>query len=224
MVELQDVFKMYPQGEGEVRALDGVDLTVAAGEFVVVTGRSGSGKTTLLSVVGGLTRPDRGLVRVAGRDIWAMGDRERSRFRCRTMGFVFQFASLIPTLSVVENVLLPTAFCPGGSGLGARARQLLERVGLGDRAASYPWQLSGGQQKRVAVARALLLDPPLVLADEPTGDLDEETETEIMDLFRERNAAGTTVIMVTHNTALAAHATRHLVMSRGRLEPAPARV
>ncbi|WP_264841980.1 ABC transporter ATP-binding protein [Caldinitratiruptor microaerophilus] len=222
MLALESVSKVYRHGDGSVAALDHVSLEVAPGDFVVITGRSGSGKTTLLAVSGGLTRPDAGRVRVDGVDLWSLTDDRRTALRAEKLGFVFQFASLVPTLTVLENVLLPTAFLPARRTIGARARalELLERVGLSDKVGSYPWQLSGGQQKRVAVARALLGRPALLLADEPTGDLDEETEADIVDLFRTCNAAGTAVLMVTHNTQLAAQATRHLRMSRGRLHEA----
>ncbi|HYF94750.1 MAG TPA: ABC transporter ATP-binding protein [Symbiobacteriaceae bacterium] len=218
MIVLEKVSKRYQSGEQMVEALQEFSSSVQAGEFVVVTGRSGAGKSTLLSVVGGLIRPDAGKVAVAGRDIWSMSDAERSRFRCKTMGFVFQFASLIPTLTVVENVLLPATFLPGdANGVGRRAIDLLERVGLKEQTRRMPWQLSGGQQKRVAVARALLHRPALLLADEPTADLDEETESEIVQLFAEINRAGTTVLLATHNADLAASATRHLVLTGGRI-------
>lgn len=218
MIQLDQVRKWYQAGGQQVDALQELTAQIDAGEFVVVTGRSGAGKSTLLSVVGGLITPDTGRVLVAGQDLWAMPDAERSRLRCRTMGFVFQFASLIPTLTVTENVLLPATFLSPGEAPGrGRALELLERVGLKEQVGRMPWQLSGGQQKRVAVARALLHHPALLLADEPTADLDEETEREIIDLFAELNKAGTTVLLATHNTDLAALATRHLVLSGGRV-------
>lgn len=224
MVDLHGVRKVYRSGEGTVAALDGVDLHLAPGDFAVITGRSGSGKTTLLSVIGGLTRPDAGRVQVQDADLWAMADGVRAAFRCRHVGFIFQFASLIPTLTVVENVLLPTTWLRGApSGAHPYALELLERVGLADRSGSFPYQLSGGQQRRVAIARALLNRPALLLADEPTGDLDEETEAEVIALLHELNASGMTVALVTHNTALAAGASHHLRMVRGQfLTAAPA--
>lgn len=218
MILLTNVRKRYTAGEQAVDALQEFSGSVGDGEFVVVTGRSGAGKSTLLSVVGGLIRPDAGTVEVEGRDLWAMTDAQRSRFRCQTMGFIFQFASLIPTLTVAENVLLPSAFLPSGQGGGrARVLDLLERVGLREQAGRMPWQLSGGQQKRVAVARALLHQPRIVLADEPTADLDEETESEIVGLLREINQAGTTVLLATHNTDLVSMATQHMVLTGGRI-------
>lgn len=218
MIELDRVSKRYITGDSAVDALQEFTGTISAGEFVVITGRSGAGKSTFLSTVGGLIRPDSGKVRVDGQDLWAMTDAQRSRFRCRHMGFVFQFASLIPTLTVLENVLMPATFLPPGAGGGrSRALELLEQVGLHDLSGRLPWQLSGGQQKRVAVARALLHKPAILLADEPTADLDEETELDIVRLFAELNRDGTTVLLATHNTDLTDMATRHLVLSGGRI-------
>ncbi|HYF80247.1 MAG TPA: ABC transporter ATP-binding protein [Symbiobacteriaceae bacterium] len=218
MIVLENVRKQYQSGGQMVEALQEFSGAFGAGEFVVITGRSGAGKSTLLSVVGGLIRPDSGKVSVDRQDLWALSDAERSRLRCQRMGFVFQFASLIPTLTVIENVMLPATFLPKGeAGLGRRAAELLERVGLKEQMRRMPWQLSGGQQKRVAVARALLNNPAVLLADEPTADLDEETESEIVGLFAELNRAGTTILLATHNTDLATRATRHLVLTGGRI-------
>ncbi|HEY3365570.1 MAG TPA: ABC transporter ATP-binding protein [Symbiobacteriaceae bacterium] len=216
MITLDHVKKTYRSQNQTVEAVQEYSEEIQPGEFVIITGRSGAGKSTLLSLIGGLIRPDTGRVLVEGHDLWALSDEERSRLRCRTMGFVFQFASLIPTLTVLENVLLPTAFLPEGEGGDLnRALELLSRVGLAEQADRLPWQLSGGQQKRVAVARALLLRPAVLLADEPTADLDEQTEAEITALFGEVNRAGTTVVIATHNTDLSVRATRHLVLSGG---------
>lgn len=221
MIALTQVTKQYQSGSQQVVALAPLTERIAPGEFVMVTGRSGAGKSTLLSLIGGLIRPDGGKVAVKGQDLWSLSDAERSRFRARHMGFIFQFASLIPTLNVLENLLLPASFLPAGEGGDrSRALSLLERVGLADQATRLPWQLSGGQQKRVAVARALLNRPALLLADEPTADLDEETEREIVALFQELNRAGTTVVMVTHSTELVPLAGRHLVLSGGRVSRA----
>lgn len=221
MIALTQVTKQYQSGSQQVVALAPLTERIAPGEFVMVTGRSGAGKSTLLSLIGGLIRPDGGKVAVKGQDLWSLSDAERSRFRARHMGFIFQFASLIPTLNVLENLLLPASFLPAGEGGDrSRALSLLERVGLADQARRLPWQLSGGQQKRVAVARALLNRPALLLADEPTADLDEETEREIVALFQELNRGGTTVVMVTHSTELVPLAGRHLVLSGGRVSRA----
>lgn len=218
MIELERISKRYAARGRQVVALDELTLTIRSGEFVVVTGRSGAGKSTLLSLAGGLLRPDTGRVQVAGTDLWRLSDAERSLLRCRTMGFVFQFASLIPTLTVLENLLLPNAFLPRGEGAGQdRAQELLHRVGLGGLGSRMPWQLSGGQQKRVAVARALLLRPALILADEPTADLDEETERDVVSLLVEEQQRGAAVMLATHNRDLLRLATRHLELSEGRL-------
>jgi len=201
-----------------VEALAPLSEWIRTGEFLMVTGRSGAGKSTLLALIGGLTRPSGGTVRVLGQDLWRLSDEQRSRFRARHIGFVFQFASLIPTLSVLENVLLPVSFLPPGEGGDRRrALELLERLGLAREAGRLPWQLSGGQQKRVAVARALINRPSLLLADEPTADLDEETERQVVDLFRELNREGMTVVMITHNLDLLGAASRHLVLAGGRV-------
>ncbi len=218
MIQLYEVTKTYQTRAQRVVAVAPLSGRIARGEFVIVTGRSGAGKSTLLSLMGGLTRPDEGRVTVMDQDLWALSDAERARFRARHIGFVFQFASLIPTLTVLENLLVPASFLPPGEGGDRkRALELLERVGLPDCADRLPWQLSGGQQKRVAVARALLNRPELLLADEPTADLDEETERAIVDLFLEENRAGTTVVMVTHSTELVPLASRHLILSQGQV-------
>jgi len=218
MIELEQISKRYAARGRQVVALSELTATFRQGEFVLVTGRSGAGKSTLLSLISGLLRPDTGRVRVAGTDLWRLSDAERSLYRCRTMGFIFQFASLLPTLTVLENVLLPNAFLPKGDRAGGdRAEALLERVGLAGMGDRLPWQLSGGQQKRVAVARALLLQPALILADEPTADLDEETEQDVMDLLLEEQQRGATVVMATHNRDLLRLATRHLQLAEGRL-------
>ncbi|MEW8978125.1 MAG: ABC transporter ATP-binding protein [Symbiobacterium sp.] len=221
MIQLYEVSKTYRTRGQSVVALAPLSGRVEPGEFVMVTGRSGAGKSTLLALMGGLTRPDEGTVSVMGQDLWSLSDAERARFRARHIGFVFQFTSLIPTLTVLENLLLPASFLPPGEGGDRqRAMELLERVGLAEHIHRYPWQLSGGQQKRVAVARALLNRPEVLLLDEPTADLDEETEREVVSLFQEENRAGTTVVMVTHSTELVPLAHRHLVLSGGRVSHA----
>lgn len=199
-------------------AVDGISLEVKAKEFILVTGRSGSGKTTLLSLMGGLTRPTSGRVLLEGLDIWKFDDRQLSQLRSKKIGFIFQFASLIPTLNVRDNLKLPTIFRKADFDTDRRSEELLEMVSLSHKIDAYPSQLSGGEQRRVALARSLMNSPDILLADEPTGDLDEETETDIMEaLHRLNKEAGETVVMVTHNTELTRYSTKHLKMSHGKI-------
>lgn len=218
MVRAQNLWKIYPARYGQVEAVRGISLEVPQGGFLAVMGRSGSGKSTLLSIMGGLSRPTQGTIHVGGVDIWAMSDDQRAEFRNRRIGFVLQFSGLLPTLRAIDNVALPVLLGPHrdlGSAY-ARAEALLSRVGLGDRLDAYPSELSGGEQRRVALARALGNAPPLLLADEPTGDLDEETEAEIMGLLLDVNRTeGITIVMVTHNSALAGQAHRVLRIKEG---------
>jgi putative ABC transport system ATP-binding protein len=216
MIRLSGVSKSYGRGEGLIRAVDEAGLEVAAGEFVMIAGPSGSGKTTLINLIAGLTRPDRGEVWVAGKNIHALKEPDRSRFRAKTIGLVFQFQSLLPALNALENVRLPLRFA-GKPDDEARARSLLSRVGLADRVLAYAHELSAGQQRRVGIARALIVQPALLLCDEPTGDLDPETESAIMGLIAEAHHQGTTVLMATHNVALRSRATRQLRINHGRL-------
>lgn len=220
MIELLDLGKTYVDGDQTINAVDGVNLKVAQGDFVSIVGHSGSGKTTLLSLIGGLTRPGSGRVVIEGTDIWSLSDNQLSEFRNKNVNFIFQFASLVPTLTVLDNVLLPSAFGSCCEGLDEYAKSLVELVGLSDKMYSYPSSLSGGQQRRVAIARAFVNSPKVLLADEPTGDLDERTEAEIMEIFRKQNEKGTTFIIVTHNTAVAQIAGRRYKMTAGRLEEA----
>ncbi|MBU0484440.1 MAG: ABC transporter ATP-binding protein [Proteobacteria bacterium] len=187
-----------------MHAVDNVNLSVSRGDFVIILGHSGSGKTTLLSLIGGLTSPNSGQVTINGTENWAQTDEELSNMRNRTIGFIFQFGSLIPTLTVLENVLLPLSFSDNPSGDRELALKLLGDVGLKDKTNVFPSQLSGGQQRRVAIARAFINRPAIILADEPTGDLDEETEKEILTIFRKYNQEkNTTFMVVTHNRVLA---------------------
>lgn len=217
MIEAKGLCKYYGAGEQEVRAVDHVDLTIGAQDFVSIVGHSGSGKTTLLSLIGGLTRPTAGTVRVDGVDLWGIGDDELARLRNRRVGFVYQFASLIPTLTALENVLLPAVFATPPRDATERATELLSAVGLADKAGAYPGQLSGGQQRRVAIARAFINDPVIVLADEPTGDLDEETEADIFEFFAAMNRRQVAFVLATHSRELAARASTRLRMDHGRL-------
>ena len=221
MPQLQviDITKIYHVGSEEIRAVDHVTLQVEKGEFLSIVGHSGSGKTTLLSIIGGILRPTSGKLLFEGMDICSMSDDHLSKYRNKRVGFIFQFASLIPSLTVKENVLLPSIFSTDNKQeINENAEALIEMVGLSDKRNKYPAQLSGGQQRRVAIARALVNDPDLILADEPTGDLDEETEKEIMNLFKEINEQKrVTIILITHNPDLAEQAKRHLRMSKGNL-------
>ncbi len=218
MIEAINLAKSYRVGGQTLSAANGVNLAVDKGEMVAVIGHSGSGKTTLLSLLGGLTRPDSGQVKIGKTNIWSLSDNDLSELRNRELGFIYQFSSLIPTLSVQENVFLPSAFGLGLDNLVGRTLGLLEQVGLADKAHFYPAQLSGGQQRRVAIARAFINSPSIILADEPTGDLDEETEGDIIKFFKQVNRDfGTTFVIVTHNKTIAAQSHRQLVMKNGVL-------
>jgi ABC-type lipoprotein export system ATPase subunit len=224
---VEDVSKAFGVNGTAVRAVDRVSFAVDAGEFVSIIGHSGSGKTTLLSIVGGLSRPSSGRVVLDGTDVYGLDGDGLAAYRCEKIGFVFQFASLLPALTALENLLLPLGFRPGRPRADegeAKARELLGLMGLAEKAGALPSQLSGGQQRRIAIARAFMNDPALVLADEPTGDLDEETEAEVMAFFRAMNRRrGAAFVMVTHDLALAAQAGRRLRMHKGRMvEMAPA--
>ncbi|MBN1639896.1 MAG: ABC transporter ATP-binding protein [Anaerolineae bacterium] len=214
MIETRNLVKVYGDG-AQVRALDGVDLQVWRGEFVAVMGPSGSGKSTLLNMIGALDRPTEGQVLVNGQDLAQV--RDLDTFRARTVGFVFQLHNLIPTLNARENVEVPMMGQPGGrTARRKRSKELLELVGLADRISHLPNQLSGGQRQRVAIARSLANRPSVVLADEPTGNLDSQSGAEIIGLMHELNAElGTTFVIVTHDLAIARQTTRVLVMRDG---------
>jgi putative ABC transport system ATP-binding protein len=217
LYELEGVGRRYGQGATEVRALEGVDLRIEPGEFVVVAGPSGSGKTTLLQLLGALDRPTDGVVRFEGRDLDGLGDGELARLRLGELGFVFQQFNLIPTLTARQNVeaaLAPTAV--DGSARHLRAGERLEAVGLAARSEHLPSQLSGGEQQRVAIARALANDPRVLLADEPTGNLDSTTGREILALLRQlADVRGLTIIVVTHDPTIAEDAPRVVHMRDG---------
>lgn len=221
MIVLDNVTKVYqPRRGAVVTAVNGVSLEIRRGEFTAIVGRSGSGKTTLLNLAAGLTRPTSGRVTLDGDDPWAMNDQQQSYARSRKIGFVFQFPSLLPTLTVLENVVLPTRFGSDGhdATAGERATALLGRVGLADKLAAYPRQLSAGQQQRVVIARALINQPQLLLADEPTSNLDERTEAEIMELFRDLHASlGLTIVFITHTRELVSAGMRTIEMADGRI-------
>ena len=221
MITLIEVNKDYPLGKGNsVTAVREVNLEINQGEFVIIVGRSGSGKTTLLNLSAGLTRPTSGQVMLDGTDLWSLSDMQQSLLRSQKIGFIFQFPSLLPTLTVHENVILPTVFGTklSTAQISDRAKQLVEKVGLKDKLTVYPRQLSAGQQQRVVIARALMNQPEVLLADEPTSNLDEKTELEIMDLFRDLHLSlGITIVMVTHMRQLVSFGTRAVEMSEGRI-------
>ncbi len=221
MINLDAVTKIYTLArENSVTAVRDVSLKVEAGEFVVVTGRSGSGKTTLLNLAAGLTRPTSGEVWVDGAALWSLPDRQQSLLRNAKMGFVFQFPSLVPSLTTLENVMLPTMFGPEPTNgvVRRRATELLQTVGLADKMGAYPRQLSAGQQQRVVIARSLINQPEILLADEPTSDLDEQTEQEIMGLFQDiHGRMRVTIVMVTHTSQLVTYGTRSIHMASGRV-------
>jgi len=219
IVEVCDLTKTYGSGDTAVTALDRVSLSIEPGEFVAVMGPSGCGKSTLLNLIGGLDRPTSGSVSIDGTDIATMSDTEVTKLRRRSLGFVFQFFNLIPVLTVTENAALPlTLDGTKPTEAQAKAAEWLGKVGLGDKLASRPDQLSGGQQQRVAVARALVTEPALVLADEPTGNLDSKSADEIADLLKQAAEQwGRAVVMVTHDAHIAGHARRIVFMRDGQI-------
>ncbi len=219
MIELQNASKVFGTPQGEVRALDDVTLRIEEGEFVAICGPSGCGKSTLLSLVGGLAQPTAGRVTVAGQPISEMSPAGRAAFRAENMGFVFQLFHLLPYLTVLDNVRLAASPRTRATA-GARAEELLVRFGLGDRLSHRPGELSVGQRQRVAMARALLNRPRLLLADEPTGNLDPENATAVLDLLSEYGAEGGTVLLVTHEAYAAERARRQVNMCEGRLRAA----
>jgi putative ABC transport system ATP-binding protein len=218
-IQVSEVVKTYPLGAGEVLAVDHLNLTVAQGEFVAVVGRSGSGKTTLLNLLAGIDRPTSGTVHAVGADLGSLSESGLAGWRGQNVGLVFQFFQLLPTLTVVENVLLPMDFAkqiPPGQRRG-RAQHLLEQVGVAEQADKLPSTLSGGQQQRAAIARALANDPPLLLADEPTGNLDSATAEAVLALFAGLNAEGRTIVVVTHERDIRSIVGRQVTLQDGRI-------
>ena len=231
IIRLENVTKTYPMGEVEVHALRGLNLEVPQGQFVVLLGPSGSGKTTTLNLIGGLDRPTEGKVIVDGEDIARLNDRRLTQYRAARVGFVFQFFNLIPTLTAAENIAFALELVTRDrKAIRERTEALLSLVGLSDRANHFPSQLSGGEQQRVAIARALANKPAILLADEPTGNLDVETGRQVLQALRGLNEKeGVTVVLVTHNTAIAPMADRVVRLHSGTVasdernpEPAPA--
>jgi len=219
LIEVRNAVKTYDGGEGVVTALGGVSLTVEEGEFLAMVGPSGSGKSTLLSILGAINPPTSGEVIIDGINIYELSSERRADFRSEYLGFVFQQFQLIPYLTAIENVMLPLAITDRSAAEQREmARAVLEKVGLGNKCERLPNQLSGGEQERVAIARAIVNQPPILFADEPTGALDTKTGQEIMDLFKTLNREGQTIIMVTHNMECLAHVSRAIFIRDGLLE------
>jgi ABC-type lipoprotein export system ATPase subunit len=219
MLSCRKLSKTYETERGTVHAVERVDLDVAMREYVVIVGRSGSGKSSLMAMIGGLSRPSDGTVEIGGTNIWTLSESALAAFRNTRVGFVFQFSSLLCTLRLIDNVALPAVI--GGDAMETayrRAGKLLGDVGLGAYLDAYPSEISSGEQRRAAIARALINGPDLILADEPTSDLDEETEQEIMALFRDLNRdLGATLVLITHNLALAEGADRVFHVANGKI-------
>lgn len=219
MIELQAVSKVYPGSQAGFKALDEVELRIPAGEFVAVVGKSGSGKSTLINLIAGIDSPTEGSIHVAGMQVDLLDESKLAAWRGRNVGVVFQFFQLLPTLSIVENVMLPMDFCATYEPRVARERamRLLADVGIADQADKLPSSLSGGQQQRAAIARALANDPPLIVADEPTGNLDTHTAEAVLALLQGLCKAGKTVVMVTHERDLTAYANRIVTLCDGKV-------
>ncbi len=219
LVEIKDVCKVYNPGENEVRALDHVNVDIDEGEFVAIIGQSGSGKSTLMNMLGCLDVPTSGMYRLHGQDVSDLDDNELSDIRNREIGFIFQGFNLIPNLTALENVELPLIY--RGVGRSKRlelSKMALEKVGLGNRVEHKPSEMSGGQQQRVAIARAIAQAPPVILADEPTGNLDSNSSKEIMGILKDLHSEGRTVILITHDNEIAAQAKRIIKIKDGRIE------
>lgn len=217
ILETKDLKKYYGSGDTAVKALDGVNLTVGDGEFAAIVGTSGSGKSTLLHMLGGLDRPTGGSVTVAGKDIFSLKDDELTIFRRRKIGFVFQSYNLIPMLNVFENIVLPIEL-DGGKADKAHIESIMETIGLSEKAERLPSQLSGGQQQRVAIARALAAKPAIILADEPTGNLDSRTSLDVLGLLKITSEKfKQTIVMITHNEEIAQSADRIIRIEDGRI-------
>ena len=219
VIETQGLARTYHLGSTEVRALRGVDLCVAPGEFVALMGPSGSGKSTLMHLLGCLDTPTAGNYRLEGRDVSGLSHDERAQLRNNRIGFVFQTFNLLPLLSALDNVALPLLYQGRMPDVKGRAATALEQVGLADRVGHRPTELSGGERQRVAIARALVAEPALLLADEPTGNLDSKTGEEILRLMEDLHASGRTLLLVTHDAGVAAHAGRIVQMQDGRIVP-----
>lgn len=219
VIAMEGIQKYYTAGDIVVRALDGVNLTVRENEFLAIVGRSGSGKSTLMNILGCLDLPTAGSYYLSGEPVFSLPERRLCVIRNRTVGFIFQSFHLLPTLTALENVELPLIYAGvSRSERRHRAAEMLCRVGLSERLQHHPAEMSGGQQQRVAIARAAVTAPALLLADEPTGNLDENAGREVMALLKELHTAGTTIVLITHDAAVAAQAGRRVQMQEGRLE------
>ena len=218
-IQVSDAVKRYPLSSGEVIAVDHLSLGIEYGEFVAIVGRSGSGKTTLLNLLGGIDRPTSGTACVAGADLGSLSESGLASWRGQNVGLVFQFFQLLPTLTVIENVMLPMDFAKKFpvADRRPRAQELLDRVGVGDQADKVPATLSGGQQQRAAIARALANDPPILLADEPTGNLDSTTASAMLKLFADLNVGGQTIVVVTHERDIRSIVSREVTLVDGRI-------
>ena len=218
LIQIENLTRHYTSGHETVEALRGIDLAIEAGEFITIMGQSGSGKSTLLSVLGGMNHPTAGEVQMAGVSIYRLAGEKLADFRAENLGFVFQSFHLIPYLTAVENVMLPLAIVKMKTAVKReRAAAALARVGLGGKLERLPNQLSGGEQERVAIARAIVNDPHILLADEPTGNLDSATSDEVMALFRQLNGGGQTIVMVTHNPENGRYADRSITLKDGKV-------
>ncbi len=219
-IELRDVFKSYETGAGEIAVLKDVSLQVPQGDFVSIVGPSGSGKSTMLNMITGIDHPSRGEVVIGGQVVHALSENRLARWRGKHVGVIFQFFQLLPTLTILENVMLPMDFCDvyKRRERKGRAMALLEQVGIADQAHKLPSALSGGQQQRAAIARALANDPPIVVGDEPTGNLDTKTADEVFAMFQDLVAQGKTVVIVTHDTALSERTGRVIHIQDGQVD------
>ena len=218
LIDLKDIYKIYEMGDEEVRANDGISLTINRGEFVAIVGKSGSGKSTLMNIIGALDVPSSGEYLLGGKDVGSMTDNQLADIRNRMIGFIFQQYNLLPKLNLLENVELPLLYA-GASNTARRMRAMasLERVGLAEKWRNLPNQLSGGQQQRVSIARALAGDPSLILADEPTGALDSKTSRSVLDFLKQLNDEGNTIVMITHDSSIAMEARRVVRVHDGKI-------
>ncbi len=218
LIELNDIYKIYQMGDEEVRANDGISLTISKGEFVAIVGKSGSGKSTLMNIIGALDVPTEGTYFLGGQDVSDMKDDQLAEIRNKMIGFIFQQYNLLPKLNLLENVELPLLYAGVGTAeRRERALASLEKVGLKEKYQNRPNQLSGGQQQRVSIARALAGDPSLILADEPTGALDSKTSREVLDFLKQLNQEGNTIVMITHDSSIALEAKRVVRIQDGKI-------